>query len=116
MSKVEPMDFLVRARENEKNYDWIFAASFHEKSLGHSLQQGDLFRAGEFADRIGFCFQRAAMQAKDRSEFEEKIKLARAAMSTWAAKFYGTPTVRLITPLAYFEPTDDREDGEFWCS
>lgn len=76
MSKIEPIDLLARARENEKNYDWIAAVEFHEKALDHSLQQRDLLRAGEVAERIGYCFHRAAMQAKSRDEFEKKIELA----------------------------------------
>ena len=76
MSKKEPIDHLARAREKEKRYDWTAAVEFHEKALGHSLQQRDLLRAGEIAERIGYCFHRAAMQAKSREEFEEKMKLA----------------------------------------
>jgi len=76
MPKIELIDLLARARENEKRYDWIAAVEFHEKSLGHLSQQRDSLRAGEVAERIGYCFHRAAMQAKDRSEFEDKMKMA----------------------------------------
>jgi len=93
MSKIEPIDLLARAMENEKRYDWIAAVEIHEKALGHSLQQGDLLRAGEVAERIGYCFHRAAMQAKSRDEFAGKMKLAIGSYQR-AQGFYETLPVQ----------------------
>ena len=76
MSKIEPIDLLVLAREKEKRYEWTAAAEIHKKVLCGLSQQGDMFRTGEVAERIGYCFHRAAMQAKSRDEFKRKMKLA----------------------------------------
>jgi hypothetical protein len=87
MPETEPIDLLARANEKEKKYDWIAAIEFHEKALDYSLHNEDLLRSGELADRIGYCFYRAAMQAKDRDEFEKRINLAIQAYQR-AQEFY----------------------------
>ena len=89
MSKIEPIDLLVLAREKEKRYEWTAAAEIHEKVLCGLSQQGDMFRTGEVAERIGYCFHRAAMQAKSRDEFKRKMKLAIGSYQR-AQGFYAT--------------------------
>ena len=76
MPIIEPMDLLVCVEKKEKEYDWIGAGEFYEDILRRSLKQQDFLRAGEAAERIGYCLQRGAMQAKSRAEFEKRIKLA----------------------------------------
>src|SRR5512139_772186 len=76
MPNVKPIVLLARVVEKEKSYDWIAAVKFYEKALSQLLQQKDDLGAGEFAERIGCCFHRGAMQAESRSEFEKKMKLA----------------------------------------
>jgi hypothetical protein len=93
MSKTKPMDFIASARahakEKEKKYDWVAAIEFHKKTVDNSLQHEDFLGAGEAAERVGYCFYRAAMQAKSRDEFEKKLKLAIGAYQR-AQGFYET--------------------------
>jgi len=89
MPKTEPTDLLALAREKEKKYNWVAAVEFHEKIVGNSLQKEDFLEAGEAAERVGYCFHRAAMQAKSRDEFEKRMKLAIGAYQR-AQGFYET--------------------------
>jgi hypothetical protein len=76
MPKKQLINTLVRALDNEKKCDWTTAIEFHQKNLNDTLQQDNLLRAGEIAERISHCLYRIAMQAKSRSEFKKKIKLS----------------------------------------
>lgn len=87
MSKAKPIDLLSHAREKEKDYNWIAAIEFHEKVLGYFLQGNDSLGAGETSDRIGYCFQRAAMQASSWNIFKKRTKLAIKAYQR-AQEFY----------------------------
>lgn len=67
---------LAPALDTEKKCNWITAINFHQKTLDDTLQQDDLLKAGELAERICYCYYRIAMQEKSQGEFKKKIKLA----------------------------------------
>ena len=67
---------LAPALDTEKKCNWIAAINFHQKTLDDTLQQDDLLKAGELAERICYCYYRIAMQEKSQGEFKKKIKLA----------------------------------------
>jgi tetratricopeptide (TPR) repeat protein len=89
MPKKELAKLLARAIENEKKYDWVAAIDFYQRVLENSLQQCNSTRIIVIIEKIGYCFHRAAMQAKSRDEFEKRMKLAIEAYQR-ARKFYGT--------------------------
>ena len=76
LPEYEPHNFLACAVEKENDYNWIAAIEYHEKGLDYSLQHKDLLRTGEFAERIGYSYYRAAMQAKSHQEFKRKINFS----------------------------------------
>lgn len=89
MPKTEPSTLLIRAKEKEKTYNWTDAAKLHEKAIGSFLLQKDSLKAGEIAERIGYCLNRAAMQAKSRDEFEKRMRKAIGAYQR-AQEFYAS--------------------------
>ena len=56
-------------REQEKKYDWIAAVDPYRKALTAALKLNDFSKAAKIYERIGFCYHRAAMQAKNLQEF-----------------------------------------------
>jgi KaiC/GvpD/RAD55 family RecA-like ATPase len=80
---------LTQAKEREKKYDWLRAVEFYNAALTSALRQKNFQKAGEIQERIGFCFQNAAMQAKSRKEFREKMQCSVEAYEK-ARGFYET--------------------------
>ena len=64
-----------KAKELEKKYSWLKAVDIYEQALG-AVGKKDFLRKGEFQERIGFCFHRAAMQAESREEFKKRMRRA----------------------------------------
>ncbi len=56
--------------------DWLGAVEFHKKAVNQALKQQDVLKAGDIQERIGYCFQRAAFQAKTKTDFKERMHLA----------------------------------------
>ena len=70
MSWKEKIEGLLRkAKELEKKYEWLEAVTIYEQVLR-------IAERGEFLERIGFCFHRAAMQAKTQKEFRDRMHQA----------------------------------------
>jgi len=67
---------LVLARDREKDYDWIGAINFYEKALNSTLGSRDFLKSGEIGERIGFCYERASLQAEKTEEFGRRAELA----------------------------------------
>jgi len=77
---------LAQAKEKEK-YDWLQAIESYNKAQSSVLKQKDLQKAGEIQERIGFCFQNAAMQAESQKEFRKKMQYSIEAYEK-ASSFY----------------------------
>ena len=88
MSKSQkPGAILDEARQREKEYDWIAAATFYKKRLDVALEFTELLKAGELYQKIGFCYRRAAMQASDKGSFTECMASAIEAYSKAAGLY-----------------------------
>lgn len=81
---------LAQAREREKKYDWLQAVESYNEAQTSVLKQKNFQKAGEIQERIGFCFQNAAMQAESREEFREKMQYSIEAYEK-ASGFYEMP-------------------------
>jgi len=81
---------LAQAKEREKKYDWLQAVESYNEAQTSVLKQKNFQKAGEIQERIGFCFQNAAMQAESREEFREKMQYSIEAYEK-ASGFYETP-------------------------
>ena len=67
---------LDKAKKLEKKYEWLQAAKFYRKAKSIAFNQKDLIKAANLHEKMGFCFYRAAFQAKDNIDFKKKIKKA----------------------------------------
>jgi hypothetical protein len=81
---------LAQAKEREKKYNWLQAVESYKEAQASVLKQKNYQEAGEIQERIGFCFQNAAMQAKSREEFREKMRYSIEAYKK-ASDFYEMP-------------------------
>jgi hypothetical protein len=76
MSKEPSVDVtLSQAEEREKEYNWSGAAESYQQALD-LVSQRDFSRMGEIFEKLGYAFYRAAMQAENREEFRERMRLA----------------------------------------
>ena len=76
-SKVETI--LNRAKKSEKQYDWLDAKNLYEKVLSISISLKDDSIEVPIAERIGYCYFRAALQAENREQFDNRMKLSNEA-------------------------------------
>jgi hypothetical protein len=73
-SKLETL--LTKAKEHEKNYEWLQAADYYNKLSDLVLKQNDSLKTVEFDERTGVCLYKAAFQAQNNTEFAELMKKA----------------------------------------
>ena len=78
---------LAHAEEKEKEFDWMGAVPFYEKTLSLALKQKNFLKTGEVQDKMGFCFRRAATQAETAEEFENRARSACEAYGKAAELF-----------------------------
>jgi predicted amidohydrolase/tetratricopeptide (TPR) repeat protein len=76
---------LERAKEKEKEYNWLEAAKLYEKALNFEPSHG--LHAAETWQNIGFCYSRSSQQAEDLGGFKRLRQLAATAYKT-AAKLF----------------------------
>jgi hypothetical protein len=62
-----------QAKEREKAYDWLEAAEFYRKA-SNSVSETDSLKRGEFHEKIGYSYFRAACQADSVEEFKERMR------------------------------------------
>lgn len=65
---------LKKAREHERNYDWLEAAKSYEQAL--CSRSSTISPAAETWERMGFCYSRASRQTEDVEEFRKLRQLA----------------------------------------
>ncbi|UCE95785.1 MAG: hypothetical protein JSV51_08775 [Candidatus Bathyarchaeota archaeon] len=63
-------------RDQEKKYAWIAATESYRKVLTIELRLNNFSKAAETCERIGFCYQRGALQAENPDEFKNRMLLA----------------------------------------
>ena len=89
MSRSRDHELLVNeGREREKKYDWVAAIEPYEKALALAIENIDLSSAAKICERIGFCYHRAAMQARNVREFRSRMLETSKAYSK-AAELFG---------------------------
>jgi len=67
---------LDRAKEKEKKYEWLQASKSYNKASEILLKEKDFVNAAELAERLGYCFFKAADQAKTNKEFRKLMEQA----------------------------------------
>jgi len=67
-----------QASRKEKEHDWLGAVEIYRKGLG-SISTQDFLKLGELQERLGYAFRRAAMQADEVNEFNDRMKEAAAS-------------------------------------
>jgi len=77
-----------KGRVWEKQHDWVAASEVYSKALPAILEGNEFYEAANIAERIGFCYHRAAMQADDPGEFKVRMVQATEAYQK-AAKLFG---------------------------
>ena len=88
MSKSRDYELLVNeGRAQEKKCDWIAAVGPYDKASNAALRLNDFSKAAKIQEMIGFCFHRAAMQAKNLQEFKNRMLRAINAYSNAAELF-----------------------------
>jgi KaiC/GvpD/RAD55 family RecA-like ATPase len=86
MERKKVEDVLGKARELEKEYNWVMATDLHKQAL-RRLRKKDFWKAGEIGERIAYCLWRAAFQAETREEFWRRMELSVEAYEE-AAKLF----------------------------
>jgi hypothetical protein len=67
---------LVQAETQEKQYEWLQAVKSYDAAKARVLEHENFQKAGDIQERIGFCFQNAAMQAETPEEFRDRVQYA----------------------------------------
>jgi circadian clock protein KaiC len=71
---MEPL--LNKAKELEKNYEWLQAGEVYRRASKVMLENNDYSKAGEFKEKLGFCFFKAGLQAKTNEEFKKQMEMS----------------------------------------
>ncbi|MEJ2242334.1 MAG: hypothetical protein P8Y18_09355, partial [Candidatus Bathyarchaeota archaeon] len=79
MSKASIKNLLMQAEDSEQKYEWLLAAELYKKASSIAKKRNSWLKAAKLCKKIGFCYFRAAYQAEDYPEYEERIKLAAKA-------------------------------------
>jgi len=76
MSTGESLESVMgKARELEKNYDWMGSVEFYRIALIIAPEE-DILKSGEIHERIGYGFFRAAAQADSVEEFKKRMRMS----------------------------------------
>jgi len=76
MSTGESLESVIgRAREREKNYDWMSAVQLYRSALS-AVPEQDALTAGEIHEWVGYGFFRAACQADSVEEFRKRMQMS----------------------------------------
>jgi tetratricopeptide (TPR) repeat protein len=78
--------FQNKAFEYEKDCNWLKAGEIYRKASG-LLPQTDFLKKGQYQEKTGYAFQRAAMQSENPNQFRERMRQAAAGYEK-ANEFY----------------------------
>jgi hypothetical protein len=70
----------------EREYKWLEAAEVYGRAL-EAVEEEDFFKKGKIQEKIGFCFNRAALQADKQGVFNERTRKAIKAYETASSTF-----------------------------
>ena len=65
---------LRKAKNLEKKYEWLQAENIYHEAANLALHKKDILNAAELQEKIGFCFYKAAMQAKSNIEYRQTMR------------------------------------------
>ena len=63
-----------KAKKLEKRYEWLQATKIYQQASDFFLDKKNILKAAEFQENVGFCFYKAALQAKSNDEFRKIIE------------------------------------------
>ena len=72
---------LEKAKEFEKNYEWLQATQFYQKASNQISGSKDLHKTIELQEKQGYCYFRAALQVKQPEQNKKIMKQAIKAYS-----------------------------------
>ena len=78
---------LKKAKELEKKYEWLQASQLYKKAAKMTLEDNDLINAAKLLNNMSYCYFRAGLQAKTKTEFKERMSSSIQA-SQIASKHY----------------------------
>jgi len=64
---------LDKAKEHEKRYEWLQAAKCYKKAVD-LVPKNNILKAANLHEKRGFCYYRAALQAKTNAKFKKILK------------------------------------------
>jgi len=64
---------VAEAKRREREYDWLHASKLYARAGAAESKKEDFRKAGDFQEKIGICFYRAAMQADCKEDFIERL-------------------------------------------
>ena len=73
---------LNKARDFEKNYDWLQATEFYQNAFDQTSETKNVLKATELQERLGYCYFRAALQAQHPEQNRKRMNLAIKAHET----------------------------------
>ena len=76
LQSINIQSLLKIAKEQEKRYEWLQAAKTYKKAIKSYFKVNKLEETGKIKERIGYCFFRAALQAKTNKQFKTRMRLA----------------------------------------
>ena len=65
---------IAEAKRKESEYDWLRASEFYVTAEAAESEKEDFRKAGEFQEKVGICFYRAAMQADSKEGFMKRLR------------------------------------------
>ena len=64
---------MEKAKGHEKKYEWLWAIDYYEKAVDLAVKR-KLSMAAELHEKIGFCYNKAALQASTNIVFKKHLK------------------------------------------
>ena len=95
-NKIRPL--LEKAKAHEKRYDWVGAADFYDQASNIILD--NFLKNAELIECVGYCFLKAAFQAKTNKEFRNfrlKLGISQQQMADIVGFSFGTAVHKIET-------------------
>ena len=65
--------FLIKAHELEEKYEWLQAKDIFKEAQKIAFNLNDFKKVSDLHYRIGFCFFKAGLQAKTKTQFRLRM-------------------------------------------
>ena len=74
MNNISLESLLENGKELEKMYEWLQASKYYKLGAKIALEENNTSKAAELKEKTGFCYYRAAFQAKTNRQFKDLLK------------------------------------------